>query len=187
MIQIDLRGPRLHIRRARPEDAATSYRWFSNPDVTRYLPLAGTAALPLQDIQQYLDQVATTDLPELAVGIDLNTGEPVGCGGFRNFHEGAAELSLILGEPTRWSQGLGAEAMGLLLAFAFGPLQLKGIWLIVRADNARALSLFHRCGFVIVERQIGVVVVEGIPRDKLRMELQGEAWKQTGILRQRSG
>jgi RimJ/RimL family protein N-acetyltransferase len=178
MIQIDLRGPRLHIRRARLEDAATSFRWFSNPDVTRYLPLAGTAILPLLDIEQYLARVATTDRPELAVGIDLNSGEPVGCGGFRNFHEEEAELSLILGEPAQWGQGLGAEAMELLLAFAFGPLKLTRVWLIVRADNTRALSLFQRCGFIVVERQIGVVVVDGTPRDKFRMELRGEVWQQ---------
>jgi RimJ/RimL family protein N-acetyltransferase len=90
MIEIDLRGPRLHIRRARPEDTTASYRWFSDLAVTRYLPLAGTTGLPLQDIQQYLARVAVTDRPELAVGIDLHSGELIGCGGFRNFDDGAA-------------------------------------------------------------------------------------------------
>ena len=34
MLPIDLRGPRLRIRRAHPEDAAASYRWFADPTVT---------------------------------------------------------------------------------------------------------------------------------------------------------
>jgi hypothetical protein len=41
MLSIDLRGPRFRIRRAQPEDAAASYRWFVDPTVTAYLPLAG--------------------------------------------------------------------------------------------------------------------------------------------------
>jgi RimJ/RimL family protein N-acetyltransferase len=76
---------------------------------------------------------------------------------FRNFDADAAELSLVLGEPSSWGQGLGGEALELLLAFAFGPLALKRVWLVVRADNERAVRLFSRTGFVVVERQVGVV------------------------------
>ena len=178
MMPISLQGRRLHIRRARHEDAKTRFWWFSNPTVTRYLPLAGTAVLPMEDIQQHLARVATTDRPELAVGIDLKGEGPVGCGGFRHFEDGAAELSLIFGEPTTWGHGLGSEAMELLLEFAFGPLQLVRVWLIVRADNARAVALFRRFGFVEVERQIAAVAIESTPRDKLRMELRREQWRE---------
>ena len=89
---------------------------------------------------------------------------------WRPFDADAAELSIVLGEPSSWGQGLGTEAMQLLLAFAFGPLGLHRVWLIVRADNERAVKLFGRMGFVVVERQVGVVVVDDTPRDKLRME-----------------
>jgi RimJ/RimL family protein N-acetyltransferase len=170
MLSIDLRGPRLRIRRAHPDDAAASYRWFADPAVTAYLPLAGKRALPLEEIQQYLARVATTDRPDVAVGIDRVGQGPIGCGGFRNFEADAAELSLILGEPAAWGQGLGSEALGLLLTFAFEQLALARVWLVVRADNARAVGLFQRFGFVVVERQVGVVVIDGTPRDKLRME-----------------
>jgi len=171
MLSMDLRGPRLHIRRPRLDDAPASYRWFANPDVTAYLPLAGKSKLPLEDIKAYLARVATTDRPDLAVTIDLLDRGPIGCGGFRNFDADAAELSLVLGEPSVWGQGLGTEAMQLLLAFAFDQLALKRVWLLVRADNQRAVKLFGRMGFVVIERQRGVVVVDDSPRDKLRMEL----------------
>ena len=174
MISIDLRGPRLHIRRAQPEDAAASYRWFANPEVTTFLPLAGKGVLPLESINAYLMRVATSDRPDLAVTIERLGQSAIGCGGFRNFDADSAELSIVLGEPSSWGQGLGTEAMHLLLAFAFGPLGLTRLWLIVRADNERAVKLFRRTGFVVVERQIGVVVVDDQPRDKLRMELRKE-------------
>jgi RimJ/RimL family protein N-acetyltransferase len=177
MQSIDLHGPRLHIRRARVEDAAPSYRWFANPTVTEYLPLAGTGTLPLEEIRSYLARVAVTDRPELAVGIDLAGQGPIGCGGFRNFEGDAAELSLILGEPSAWGQGLGTEALRLLLTFAFGELALARVWLVVRTDNERAVSLFKRFRFVIIERSVGAVVIDGVPRDKFRMELRQETWQ----------
>lgn len=168
---IDLHGPRLHIRRAQPQDAAASYRWFANPHVTTFLPLAGKSSLPIESIDAYLTRVATSDRPDLAVTIERLDRGPIGCGGFRNFDADAAELSIVLGEPSSWGQGLGTEAMQLLLAFAFGPLGLHRVWLIVRADNERAVTLFRRMGFVVVETQVGVVVVDDEPRDKVRMEL----------------
>jgi RimJ/RimL family protein N-acetyltransferase len=177
MVSIDLRGPRLHIRRAQPADAPASCRWFANPAVTAYLPLAGKGALPIGEIQEYLARVAVTDWPELAVGIDRVGGGPIGCGGFRNFDGEAAELSLILGEPSAWGQGLGAEALRLLLSFAFRQLALARVWLVVRTDNVRAVRLFQRLGFMVVERHKRVVVVDGTPRDKFRMELQRDAWR----------
>jgi RimJ/RimL family protein N-acetyltransferase len=173
VISIDLRGPRLRIRRAQPEDAAASYRWFANPEVTTFLPLAGKSVLPIESINAYLTRVATSDRPDLAVTIERLDEGPIGCGGFRSFDADSAELSIVLGEPSSWGQGLGTEATQLLVAFAFGALGLKRLWLIVRADNARAVKLFSRTGFVVVERQVGVVVVDDKPRDKLRMELTG--------------
>ncbi|HTM03716.1 MAG TPA: GNAT family N-acetyltransferase, partial [Vicinamibacterales bacterium] len=144
---------------------------FANPDVTEYLPLAGKSVLPLDDIKAYLARVETTDRPDFAVTIELIGQGPIGCGGFRNFETDAAELSLVLGEPSLWGQGLGTEAMELLLALAFGPLALKRVWLIVRADNVRAVKLFRRMGLVVVETLTGASLVDGTPRDKLRMEL----------------
>lgn len=171
MIAIDLRGPRLHIRRARPDDAATTYRWFANSLVTKFLPLSGKSSLPIESIKAYLEQVASSDRPELAVTIERRDHGPIGCGGFRNFEGDAAEVSIVLGEPASWEQGLGTEAMQLLLEFAFGPLGLSRVWLMVRADNQRAVSLFTRMGFVVAQTHVGAVVVDGTPRDKLRMEL----------------
>jgi RimJ/RimL family protein N-acetyltransferase len=152
-------------------DGPATYRWFANPDVTTYLPLAGKRALPLDDINAYLTRVEKADRPDCALTIDLIGQGPIGCGGFRNFDAEAAELSLVLGEPSLWGQGLGTEAMELLLAFAFGPLALKRVWLVVRADNVRAVKLFSRMGMAVVETLIGADLVDGTPRQKLRMEV----------------
>ena len=46
------------------------------------------------------------------------------------------------------------------------------VWLVVRTDNEPAVALFRRHGFVIVERYVGAIIVDNLPRDKYRMELQ---------------
>lgn len=171
MITIDLHGRRLRMRRAHPDDAAASFGWFADPAVTRYLPLAGKAVLPLSSIQAHLEQVASSDHPKLSVTFELEGHGPVGCGGFRDFTGGSAEVSVVMGVPALWGQGLGAEALELLLLLGFGELGLADIRLVVRADNTKAVNLFGKYGFEIVGRQIAAVVVDEVARDKLTMQL----------------
>lgn len=129
LLEVNRVGSRLRVRRARLDDAALSYRWFANPDVTRYLPLAGRGCIPISEIEAHLAFAALHDRPEVAVGIGLLGGRTIGCRGFHNFSDGSAELSLVLGEPDTWGRGLGYEAMQLLLQLGFGALALHEIWL----------------------------------------------------------
>ena len=75
------------------------------------IPAAGwQGELPIESIEAYLTRVATSDRPDLAVTIERLAQGPIGCGGLRNFDADAAELSIVLGEPSLWGQGLGTEA-----------------------------------------------------------------------------
>jgi RimJ/RimL family protein N-acetyltransferase len=119
MKDIELVGPRLRVRRARPEDARASYEWFANRAVTEYLPLAGERHLPLPEIESFLARASHDEDPDLSVGLELLTGRLVGCGGLRAIiPETSAEVSVVLGEPDLWGQGYGEEAMRLLLGHA---------------------------------------------------------------------
>ena len=44
---------------------------------------------------------AVTERPNLALCMELEGRGPIGCGGFRGFADGAAELSIVLGERIR--------------------------------------------------------------------------------------
>ena len=61
--------------------------------------------------------------------------------------------------------------MSLMLEYGFEKMGLDRVWLIVRADNNVAVGLFESLGFETVEVMEGAVVVDGVSRDKLRMEL----------------
>jgi RimJ/RimL family protein N-acetyltransferase len=176
---IDLVGPRMRIRRARLDDAESRFRWFSDPKVTEYLPLAGERILPMADVVAFLEKANKgDDDASVSARIELLSGRLIGCGGLRSIVPGeSAEVSVVIGEPDVWGLGYGSEAMALLLDFGFEQLELRTIWLIVRAENARAVRLFTRLGFVVVETLEAAVIVRGVARNKLRMELSRDSWR----------
>jgi len=177
---VALVGPRLRIRRARIDDADPWCGWFADARVTQYLPLAGERSLPIADVRAFLRQASRDDDPKLTVAIEAPDGHLFGCGGLRNIVAGeSAEVSLVIGEPEAWGHGYGQEAMTLLLRFAFESLHVPRVWLLVRADNLRGVRLFTRLGFVVTETLEGVVVAQGLPRDKYRMTIAREAWRAT--------
>jgi RimJ/RimL family protein N-acetyltransferase len=178
MEDLELLGPHIRIRRSRIDDSEATFRWFADAGVTEYLPLAGERSLPMKDIVEFLTQASRDDAPNLSVGIELLAGRLIGCGGLRNIlHADSAEISVVIGERDVWGFGYGREAMQELLQFGFERLHLTMIWLVVRAENARALRLFTRLGFVVTETLVAAAVVGGIPRDKFRMQLAREAWR----------
>lgn len=58
-----------------------------------------------------------------------------------------AELRIRIGESSVWGEGLGTEAVQLLLSYGFEHLNLERIWLRVLASNVRAKRLYSRFGF----------------------------------------
>jgi RimJ/RimL family protein N-acetyltransferase len=174
--EIDLRGARVRIRRARLDDADASFRWFADAQVTRYLPLAGERILPMPEIVEFLGRASRDDASDLSVGIELHSGRLIGCGGLRNIDADSAEISIVIGERDVWDSGYGREAMQLLLQHGFERLQLQTIWLVARTENARAIRLFTRLGFVVTETLVAATTVGGIPRDKVRMQLTRAVW-----------
>jgi diamine N-acetyltransferase len=58
--------------------------------------------------------------------------------------------SAVLGisfRPDRLGQGLGTDAMRVLLSYYFGPLGMEALFLDVAAHNERARRCYERCGF----------------------------------------
>ena len=56
-----LRGERVTLRTPQFQDADRSYKWFADPEVTRYLPLAGKGELPMDAIREFIERVRQED------------------------------------------------------------------------------------------------------------------------------
>jgi [ribosomal protein S5]-alanine N-acetyltransferase len=157
-----LRGKRVTLRTPQLQDADRSYNWFADPEITRYLPLAGKGELPMDAIREFIKRVRGSERPELAVNIEVE-GEYVGCGGLRNIDNGSAEFSIVIGERRFEGRGVAREAALLFLGHAFDTLSMETVWLIVRGDNQRALlcmgqiaSLTIVVGFIDLREKNGL-------------------------------
>ena len=77
-------------------------------------------------------------------------------------HDQRASLAIGLFDRTTWGQGLGTEAIRLVLGYAFQSLRLHRVSLRVLAYNTRAIRAYEKCGFVRegVERESALVAGE---------------------------
>ena len=61
---------------------------------------------------------------------------------------GGAELSVLMGRKDLWHRGLGTATVMTLLERTFGQYGLDRAWVNIPEDNAPALGLFQKLGFV---------------------------------------
>jgi RimJ/RimL family protein N-acetyltransferase len=75
--------------------------------------------------------------------------EPIGVISLMNISEAnnSADLSVIVGHPEDRHHGFGAEAIGTLLDYAFGDLDLNRVGLSVFEFNEDAISTYEKLGF----------------------------------------
>lgn len=79
-----------------------------------------------------------------------------------------SDLGIML-HRDRWGQGHGTDAVRTLLAYAWGPVNLRKVSLEVLADEARAVGAYRRAGFVEEGRFRDHSWYAGGYRDVLRM------------------
>lgn len=101
------------------------------------------------------------------------SGNPIGIVGFlnRDKSNGRAELRKLIGEPSLRGRGLGKKASRLWVSYGLHALNLRKIYLYTFDSNLRNIRINEELGF----RLEGVFreehVVDGEPRDILRMSL----------------
>jgi RimJ/RimL family protein N-acetyltransferase len=97
-----------------------------------------------------------------------------------------ARLAVGLYDIQKLGQGLGREAVGLVLVHAFGALRLRRVTLRVVAYNGRAIRCYRACGFVDKAREPNAVEMEGIWYDDIIMEISADRFAEISSARQAS-
>lgn len=70
------------------------------------------------------------------------------------------EFHIMIGDKSNRDKGIGTLATEMMLAHAFGNLNLHRVWLKVLEENKRAISVYEKLGFV----------KEGVLRDAVYKE-----------------
>ena len=175
-----IRGELVDLRAVERGDVALLHRWLNDPAVMRGWGTSAPA-VSLGEVQREVEGWLAEEVAlSRPVGLVTETleGEPVGLIVLRPDRPEArsVELSLLIGEPDRWGQGLGTDALRTALDACFSGWNLHRVWLRSEVSNDRAHRLYARCGF----RQEGVLrqaaFLDGHYEDVLVFGLLAEEW-----------
>jgi RimJ/RimL family protein N-acetyltransferase len=175
-----LHGERVTLREYQTDDIDGIRAWANDMDTVRYLSARYWMPQSYADAADFVDHamragtngaffvIAARDTGAYLGQIDLFS---------INWRVRSAEMAIVMGRDALRGQGLGTEAIGLLLRYAFNMLGLTRVELEVASQNERAIRCYLRAGFVLegVKRQ--AFMVDGKHADLTVMAVLNDEWR----------
>ena len=85
-------------------------------------------------------------------------------------------LGIVIFNPNYWNQGLGSEAIRLILEYGFSNLNLHSIELEVFSNNMRAQKSYKKCGFKQSGLRRQAIFFEGEYIDSILFDILKIEW-----------
>lgn len=132
-------------------DVPVFQQWWKDPEIMQYQTANSIRLMQDETTEGKFHKWFQDD--DSAVGFVMvlkETEEPIGfinLWGIRPKNQNA-ELGILIGRKDLWGQGLGKEALHLMLKYAFAELNLHRITLRVFSTNERAIRAYKSVGFV---------------------------------------
>ena len=144
-----LSGERVYLRPFESDDIPQLLCWLNDPAVWRTLGVF----LPVSEkTEQEFVEIANSGKDNIVyLAIALHEGNRlIGSMGLKDiiWKDRSATFGIFIGPAECRSQGYGTEATRLLLDYAFRTLNLNRIGLEVFANNAAAIRVYEKVGFV---------------------------------------
>ncbi len=174
-------GEKVRLRPVEERDLPLFVRWYTDPDVRRWLHLSDRPEVTLESERQNLEK-GRVNPSNLGLVIETGEGQPIGTLGLINIdpYHRRAELGISIGEKEYWGRGYGSDAIRVALRHAFTEMGLRRAYLITDEDNERGIRCYQKCGFV----QEGLLRAHrlryGQPIDMLIMGVLREEWDASG-------
>jgi ribosomal-protein-alanine N-acetyltransferase len=183
--ELEVRGPEVSLRYARPEDTPRLFELASDAEVTRYFSWG-----PYTSERQAADYVA--NLPRkraegerLELVIDHHRDGVIGVTGLSEFslRDRRAVVGTWHGRKW-WGKGANRQSKVLVLALAFAGLRLGRVTAWCGSDNGRSQTALERLGFV----HEGVLrqwhVHDGEPKDVISYSMLRSEWERGELARE---
>lgn len=164
--------PIVALERVSLRHAARMLRWFRDPYVRENV---GLRASPTAQRTRAWIRRASRDPATLALAVVVE-GRHVGNVVLDRIDPklGMARLSIYIGEADARGSGIGRAAVRAALRVAFDELRLNKVWLIVHADNDKAVRTYRASGFISEGRLREEFLVRGRRVDVLYMGILRE-------------
>lgn len=142
-----LSGERVMLAPLRDEDSDTLFGWINERDEvlfnSRYRPVHAWQHRDWFESIRNRDDVTIFGIRLVDSDRLIGSCQLAGV----DAHHGTAELQIRIGEVGERDQGLGLEAVRLLLTHAFRDLRLRRVELSVFSDNGAARRCYEKAGF----------------------------------------
>lgn len=172
-----LRGERVYLRPLEPEDADLVASWYDDDRVRR---LMGDPPMSHARRRARYEEAGKGDGDDVFRFIICDLQDDGAIGRLDLFDidraNGSCAFGIALGDPARWGQGLGTDAVNAVVDFAFGELRMERVWLDTDADNARAQAAYRKAGFTVEGRLRHAWFQDGTFTDDIRMAMLRDEW-----------
>ena len=141
-----LAGERCYLSPIDPDDAPAFAAWVNDPEVTAGVQLTRRV------INAARERDALAEMAARPYHFAIVAQEGDALLGICGIDEVSAvdrtgEIGIMIGDKRFWDRGFGAEAVRLLLRFAFLTLNLNNIRLTAHSFNKRAIRCYEKVGF----------------------------------------
>ena len=182
---IEIVGSRVLLRDPLPEDVEARLRWSTvETDWQDWdAPWEGKSVTPperMEAARSSIREQIAQPLPRSRTQLWVQViGGPL-LGWVNHYHHDPEARLTYAGvnicESACWGQGLGSEAFRLWIGCLFTHYDLVAVRTATWSGNARMLRVAEKCGFVLVERNVGSREVRGETYDGLSFELTRASW-----------
>ena len=157
-----LETKRLILRPWRESDAATLFKYASDPDVG---PRAGWP--PHQSVEESLELIKTVFSGEGMWAVELKeTSEVIGCVGYLpaaasnlDIDEDQCEVGYWIAKPY-WDKGICTEAMRTVVDYCFNVKGFEVLWGDYFPENPASGRVMEKCGFIDTGREVLCTTLE---------------------------
>lgn len=146
-----LENEHIRLRALEPEDLSLLYNWEN--DSSLWTVGATVAPYSRYALKEYIVEARRDiyELKQLRLVIELKeTRDAIGLIDLFDFdpHNRRAATGILVDSRFQ-KNGWAAEALTLLLEYAFSFLRLRQLYAYVPADNESSRRLYQRCGFIV--------------------------------------
>ena len=174
---VELKTPRLTLRRYRIEDAEDTYRWCRDPEVSRYVTWEPHTS-PEATAELLAGWIGKYEAPDYYHWTIEYEGASVGnIALMPKDRLESAEIGYALARSL-WRQGIMTEAASVVVRFAFREVGMRRLVIRWIAENTGSGGVAQKCGFREegIERQ-AFLGKDGKPHDIVRTSLLFDEWE----------
>jgi len=175
-----IEGKIVRLRALEPGDLERAYAWVNDREVTRYLMLR--YPMSRSDEEKWLEESSGKNgfRRNVRFAIETKDGTHIGNTGlhFISPEDRCAELGIMIGDKSFWSNGYGTDAIVTLLRFAFDQMNLHRVALGVFPFNERGIACYRKCGFIEEGRNRENIYKDGRYHDIIRMGILRDEFEQ---------